>query len=275
MGYVGSPFISPVTGRRLPVSGGSAVLPAFSPTSLFTGGFQGVWFDFSDMSTLFQDSARTTPVTAAGQPIGGVLDKSGNGNHLGQATAAFRPTWNLLPNGKMGAQFDGSNDYIQSLASIDLTGTNKFSGFCGLRKTSDAATAIAWELSVNSGSTNGTGALIAPSGAAANFTARSRGTTTAEASYTNAAVAAPVSAVATVLGDISAPSSILRVNAVQQAITTTTQGTGNLGNNIIQLGRAAAVFTGFITELIVVGKAVSTTERDNAEAFVNTYTGAY
>jgi len=42
-------------------------------------------------ATMFQDSAGTTPVTADGQPVGKILDKSGRGNHASQATAASRP----------------------------------------------------------------------------------------------------------------------------------------------------------------------------------------
>ena len=48
----------------------------FSPLSLFSSSEQGVWYDPSDLSTMFQDSAGTTPVTAAGQTVGLVLDKS-------------------------------------------------------------------------------------------------------------------------------------------------------------------------------------------------------
>lgn len=44
--------------------------------ALFANGEQGFAYDFSDFSTMFQDSAGTTPVTAAGQPVGLVLDKS-------------------------------------------------------------------------------------------------------------------------------------------------------------------------------------------------------
>jgi hypothetical protein len=44
--------------------------------SLFAAGEQGAWYyDLSDFSTLFQDSAGTTPVTAVGQPVGLMLDK--------------------------------------------------------------------------------------------------------------------------------------------------------------------------------------------------------
>jgi hypothetical protein len=41
---------------------------------------------------LFQDSAGTTPVTALGQSVGRILDKSDKGNHAIQATSASRPT---------------------------------------------------------------------------------------------------------------------------------------------------------------------------------------
>jgi hypothetical protein len=68
-----------------------AVAPAFTPTLLFASGEQGAWYDPSDMSTLFQDSAGTTPVTAVEQPVGRMLDKSGRGNHATQATAINRP----------------------------------------------------------------------------------------------------------------------------------------------------------------------------------------
>lgn len=47
----------------------------FSPASLFLFGEQGVWYDPSDWSTLFQDAAGMTPVTAVGQQVGLMLDK--------------------------------------------------------------------------------------------------------------------------------------------------------------------------------------------------------
>lgn len=79
-------------------AGGS---PAWSPdTAWFASSEQGMWYDPSDLSTMFQDSAGTTPVTAVEQPVGRILDKSGRGNHATQATSTARPTlrnrYNLL-----------------------------------------------------------------------------------------------------------------------------------------------------------------------------------
>lgn len=58
----------------------------YSPESLFANGEQGVWYDPSDFTTMFQDAAGTTPVTAVEQPVGLILDKS-KGLVLGSNTA--------------------------------------------------------------------------------------------------------------------------------------------------------------------------------------------
>lgn len=55
-------------------------------------GNNGAWFDPEDMSTMYQDAAGTTPVTALEQHVGRWLDKSGNGNHATQSITASRPT---------------------------------------------------------------------------------------------------------------------------------------------------------------------------------------
>jgi hypothetical protein len=66
----------------------------FSPASLSPT----AWYDPSDMSTLFQDSAGSTPVTAVEQPVGRISDKSGNGRHATQATTSLKPTYSARKN---------------------------------------------------------------------------------------------------------------------------------------------------------------------------------
>ena len=63
-------------GIGIPFNRSQIWLSLFSPRSLFLAGEQGVWYDPSDLSTLFQDAAGTTPVTAVEQPVGLMLDKS-------------------------------------------------------------------------------------------------------------------------------------------------------------------------------------------------------
>jgi len=79
--------------ESLPLSEYVNYLPEWSPKYLFRGGKQGVWYDPSDKSTLFQDVAGTIPVTKDGDPIGLMKDKSGNGYHATQSISAARPLY--------------------------------------------------------------------------------------------------------------------------------------------------------------------------------------
>jgi hypothetical protein len=89
------------------------------PTQLFQNGEQGVWYDPSDLSTLFQDAAMTIPVTASGDPVGLILDKSGNGNHATQSVSASRPTY--MADGVLNwISTDGVDDYL-NIPSLNLT----------------------------------------------------------------------------------------------------------------------------------------------------------
>lgn len=90
-------------------------------------GAQGAYYDISDRSTLFQDAAGTTPVTAVGQPVGLVLDKSGNGNHASQSTTASCPIYQIDANGFPNLGFDGVDDSLNAdfssfpTGNVDLT----------------------------------------------------------------------------------------------------------------------------------------------------------
>lgn len=73
------PFITKygvVTNPSTSFSTGVVLDPYGAPPSLFINNEQGVWYDPSDFSTMFQDSAGRTPVTAVEQPVGLILDKS-------------------------------------------------------------------------------------------------------------------------------------------------------------------------------------------------------
>ena len=72
-------------------------------TKLFANGEQGFFYDPSDLSTMFQDAAGTIPVTAAGQPIGLIRDKSGRNNHAYSTTSSRRPIFEQKP--ILGANF--------------------------------------------------------------------------------------------------------------------------------------------------------------------------
>jgi hypothetical protein len=89
--------------------GMSQSIGSFSPLSLFAASEPGFWFDPSDLSTLFQDTAGTTPVTAAGQSVARINDKSGRGNHATQATAAQRPQYQVYSKPVLNGDFVDDN----------------------------------------------------------------------------------------------------------------------------------------------------------------------
>jgi hypothetical protein len=86
----------------------------FSPASLAPN----AWYDPSDLSSMFQDTAGTTPITADGQAVARINDKSGNGYHLTQATAGSRALYKTS-GGLSWLLFDGVDDgYTQAAVTF-------------------------------------------------------------------------------------------------------------------------------------------------------------
>ena len=243
---------------------------------LFSQGEQGVWYDPSDFSTLFQDSAGTTPVTAVEQPVGKILDKSGRGNHATQATSASRPILRQDAQGKYYLFFDGIDDSLAT-AAINFTSTDKMTVFAGVRKLSDAAVGVVVELSADRNTNNGAFSLLAPGSGADRYLWVSKGTLDA---FTQAqtGVNAPITSVLVGVGNIVGDTSILRVNGNTVTTTLTDQGTGNYGNHALYIGRRGGTtlpFNGHLYSLIVRAAQSTGAQIASAESYVNSKTGAY
>ena len=444
--FVSHSGASTVTVTPIDVGGIKYPTNIFTPAALFTTGVNGAWYDPSDFSTLFQDAAGTTPVTAVGQPVGRILDKSGRGNHAfnpsgnsanfpvlsarynlltktedfsdavwnklqttvtanyssspigdtsadrvvaiggtpsatyiqqGYATTlgnnvtyvysvwlksntasnqtlrlknsqlgvvdnfssnlTVTPDWNRfvfsVTNGassgtgqavgivcdtsnmafdivawgadlrvandalnqpayqrvntatdydtvgfKPYLAFNGVNQWLQT-NSIDFTYGDKMFVSAGVRKLSDAATAIVAEMSANYAGNNGVFALFSPGAANSyQYDLVFKGTAASEVFVNSLTYAAPITNVVSGIGNISAPSATLRVNANQVAQNTTSQGTGNYGNYPMYIGSRAGSslwFNGRLYGLVVAGKAASANEIASTEAWLNQKTGAY
>lgn len=242
----------------------------FNPASLFVFGEQGLWLDPSDITTLFQDSAGTTPVTAAGQSVGLIKDKSGRGNHAIQATGALRPTY-VVNSGIAGIQFNGSTQFIQT--GTITPGTDKAQLFAGLRKLSDAARGTAFILFAAGGRLN----LDAPSAALNNYTAVAGGSAVQGA--TSGVITSPHIDVVSIADDITTSNLVLRVNGAQVASNATSQGTGNFPAATMTIGSNTAganPFNGILTSLIVrFGPNMAADRVVTVERYVNSKTLAY
>ena len=111
----------------------------------------GAWFDPSDMSTLYQDAAGTIPVTAVEQPVGKMLDKSGNNWHATQNITASRPTLSARYN-----MLTKTEDFSDAVWSVYAQGTGsvpiKTNNYGIAPDGSQTAGRI--QLSLNGGNTN-------------------------------------------------------------------------------------------------------------------------
>lgn len=94
--------------------------PSFDPASLFVGGYAGGAWAMT-AANLRQSSAGTGAVVN-GDPVGYVMDLSGNGKHLTQATSGKRPTY-VESGGVSYLDFDGVDDTVG--VALDLSASNK------------------------------------------------------------------------------------------------------------------------------------------------------
>lgn len=245
----------------------------FAVNQLFANGERGAWYDPSDLSTLFQDSAGTTPVVAAGDPVGLVLDKSGNGNNASQTITAARPSYEIDEHGLPYLSFDGIDDFLVT-SSIDFTNTDKMSIFAGVRKLTDATRGMAIEFTTNAGAIQGGFWLFMPnpvSTTSVNFQSRGGGV---DLSATQFGFPAPISMSANFVIDYAAGAAIMRVNGAPVRVSAATSGA--FANAQLYIGRRAGTslpFSGRFYSLIVRGAFTNNSTTEGAERYVARKTG--
>lgn len=107
--------------------------------ALFENDEEGAWYDPSDLSTVWQDAAGTTPATA-GDPVGRIDDKSGNGNHATQSTSTARPT--LQTSGGLYYLEFVVDDFMQTAAFASPLAQPNFISLAGLLPDSTSVSAL-------------------------------------------------------------------------------------------------------------------------------------
>lgn len=254
------------------IGGGAAQI--WIPAGLFAASEQGGWYDPSDLATMFQDAAGTIPVTAVGQPVGRINDKSGRGNHATQSTAASRPLLQQDGSGNYYLDFDGVDDSL-STGIIDFTGTDKMTVVAGVQN-SNTSIGILVEAAVSNVNTNN-GAWCVYVRVAANGDYAPAHNTNGYG-YSQSSPVAPL-AVVTSQHDGATPfnehTRKLRVNGVAVAMTyPISSGIGSFGTYPLYIGCRAGTllpFNGRIYSLIVRGAL--TADLAPIEAFTADKTG--
>src|SRR5690349_20001558 len=113
---------------RVPlISGGAS--EAFSPRSLSAA----LWLEASDLTTLFQNIAGSTPVSADGQTVGAWNDKSGAGFNISAAADdSSLPIWNLNA-GLSYVSFNGNGLILRRTADLGFYVAGAASIFMAVR----------------------------------------------------------------------------------------------------------------------------------------------
>lgn len=268
------PVLQPVLRSIFDPGIGGGGTPIWTPASLFAGGEQGGWYDPSDLATMFQDAAGTIPVTAVGQPVGRINDKSGRGNHAMQATTASRPLLQQDGSGNYYLDFDGVDDYF-STSAFNMASA-AVSAVCGTYRLSSGTANL---LTFSTGTENDNNSFVLWSTRAivphdVGIAGRVSSTATAIS-----ATAKPLNVpmIFTALWNTLTPSLSLYINQSLIASSASSMGAGSFGTKPLYIGRQSVgtFLKGRIYSVVLVGRALSAGELADAEEYVNSKTGAY
>lgn len=197
------------------------------------------------------------------------------GNHAYQNTATAKPVLKKNVNGRLFLEFDGIDDFLVTPA-IDFSATDSVTACVGIRKLSDALAGVVLEFGTSFDTPGSFGIIAPPSNGSANVRYRQTGSILITTDAT--ALAAPVSVVATGYGKISAPSASIRANGIWKSTNTNNQGTGNMGNLPLYIGRRAGVsspFKGYFYGALIVGKLCTAQQMGIMEKYLNRKLRAY
>jgi hypothetical protein len=252
----------------------------FLPSNLFAASEKGVWYDPGDITTLFQDTAGTIPVTASGQTVALMLDKSGNGINATQSDATKRPTFTIYPGTEYGyLNFDGTNDFmVTGNLTFAATSVSTITATVGVQvDTGATGSRIVIELGTDTSISNGSFYITAPSTAGDHsFGLRGDAFITAVVANVN-----PSDDILTAQLNIGAATKELelipRLNGVVKSGAGITwsgdanAGTGTFGTKAMYIGARAGTslfFKGKFYGMVVRGATSSASEITNTEAWV-------
>lgn len=252
----------------------AAAADAFTPSEIFLDAdgnrLNGFWLDPSDISTLFQNVAGTTPVTADNDPVGFIRDKSGNDNHASRLTgdtqrALYRTALPRL-------QFDGSNDAYTLLTALSLLqNQGKFTLVMGASVGDNAAEKYLFSASTTVAGTVRVGMRL--SSTEALVVGNRRLDADSSVSLTGSVVALATPKVLTGFWDWANATLSTRINGLPDVGDSTWQTAGNTSNtasNNIQIGaqNGGLPFLGDIYQAVGIVGELTPAKLQQVEDFV-------
>ena len=249
----------------------------FYPTSLFASGEKGLFYDFSDMASLFQDVAGTTPITASGQLGARINDKSGNVNYATQSNSALRPQF-VQAGGLSYMSLDGVDDEWATSAVMALGGADNVTVCAGVRKLNNSS-GIICESDPNVVASPGSIMLFSGTGSlGTGYTSTARG---------NATYSSGQGAFSSAIGNdksvlysthsISGDLSTLRKNGIAGTSSVVDKGSGSFADLVLYIGgrggSGSIKFNGYIYSLLIIARSLTTIERSQLEAWTAVKSG--
>ena len=215
-----------------------------------------LWLDFSDISTLFQDTGATTPITADGQIIKRANDKSGQGRNATEATNG--PTYKTgIKNGRSIGRGDGTNDV---LATASFSIAQPLTLF-GVVITTSIATTLVWMSQIGATSALQAYVINNPFRQIAAGLGLNGGAATTNWEVWSAA--------------LNGASSLIRINGSQTGSGNAGANAFNSGVNIFANTGPANFWPGDIGELGLYSRLLSTPEFQQIEAYLNAKWAVY
>lgn len=269
--------------RNALIGGGSGGGAPSTPATIL-GSDLLVWYDRTNLSSMFQDSAGTTPVTAGGQPVGRMLDLSGNGRHAIQPTAASRCLLST-DGGKNRIIYDGVDDSYYTESAVNLSAHSAITVFFAYHKLTNGDIRMLVETSPHVTTGIGSFAVVMPisTGHAINVIFNS-GT----ADYGQVSALAGAAASLKMVGTVTIKSNVatvdeainIRINGsvVANELPRTYAPSGAFGNHVMYMGRRANSSLPLLGEdygFILAAGDVPLDKKQAIESYLNSKIGAY
>ena len=266
-------------------------------TSVFTpatiSGLQ-LWLDAADSSTLFDATAGGNLVATDGTAVARWADKSGNNRHATQGTANARPLLKTsVKNGRNVLRFDGANDKIiipNSAGAFSFAYTSPFAIFVVCKNDGTTNTYNFWAIADNGITGGNRGFYFGQSGSgnnkSAGFSLYNSWNAPVIENGSSALIPRTQFSLASFLLNPTAPVAADRssgfVNGANQFNNNTRTLTPTAGNTVENLtigGQASfstqAQFIGDISEILIYNSALTTTQRQAVETYLNSKWALY